>query len=145
SSNYYNDELEGFKKGTEQIEKRDFITIMNTPVRFFREGKYPVVRGTLISSSKDHYFFTTGYNPTLETYFGKGIPDPLLIRPFINDSPIDKICDEIMVLTRLDWNNIYFNTRLPVTLSIAGKVGEILSEPRAKDLAKPLTHYRFYM
>lgn len=145
SSNFWEEELEGFEESTQHIKTRDFITIANTSIRFYRDGYYPPVRGTIISGKRDHYLYTTGYTPSLLNYPGKGVPEPLLIRPFHLDSPMEKICSEILALTKLDWNNIYYNIRFPVTLSIAGKVGEILSEPKAQELSEPLIHYRYYM
>ncbi|MFW9917266.1 MAG: hypothetical protein ACFFGZ_16800 [Candidatus Thorarchaeota archaeon] len=145
SSNFNSDELAGFRNKTRSIKACDFITIIDTPVRFYRDGKNPIVRGTVVSGKKDHYLFTTGYCPTLLKYVGKGVPEPLLIRPFYQSNSIKKICEEIMALTKLDWNTVSYNKRLPVTLSIADRVGEILSEPRAKELTEPAYEYRFYM
>ena len=145
SSNFYREELAGFREATQMVKEKDYLTIMGTPVKFYRLTNEPIIRGTLIKTEKESYLYTTGYTPTLDQYPGKGIPDPLCIRPYQLDNTIEKNCLEILALTKLDWNNIYYNIRLPVTLSIADKVGEILSEPRAKLLASPLIQYRYYM
>ena len=123
--------MDGFQKATRDIEFKDFITILNTSLRFYREGSYPILRGTLISTNSDHYLFTTGFTPHLYSYPGSRVPEPILIRPFQLDTSIVNVSGEIMALTRLDWNNTKFNIRKPVTISISRKVGEILAESRA--------------
>ena len=50
-----------------------------------------------------------------------------------------------MALTKLDWNTADFCRRVPVTLSVSKKVGNILSEMRENDIYKPPSGYRYYM
>jgi hypothetical protein len=61
------------------------------------------------------------------------------------DSPPEQIGKDIMALTKLDWNNADFNTRVPVTISVARKVGDILSESSLQDIDDFPTSYRYYM
>ena len=51
----------------------------------------------------------------------------------------------ILALTKLDWNNADFNTRMPVTISVSRKVGEILSESAMQDVNDFPTSYKYYM
>lgn len=144
TSNFIQEEMDGFQKATRDIEFKDFITILNTSLRFYRQGSYPILRGTLIITKNDNYLFTTGFTPHLYSYPGSRVPEPILIRPFQLDTSIVNVSEEIMTLTRLDWNNAKFNIRKPVTISISRKVGEILAESRAKEVQLD-PHYRFYM
>ena len=50
-----------------------------------------------------------------------------------------------MALGRLNWNNVDYSTRDPVTLTFSKNVGNILSEYRARNYNKPPDKYRFYM
>lgn len=146
SSNYWDDEFEGFKSACGEIQYKDFITIQDTIVRFFRPDKYSIMRGTLISidNCEDYYLFTTGFVPSLKTYPGLSIPKPVVVRPKILDSQIYDVCEEILALTKLDWNNISPYRRRPVTMDISERVGHILAESEAKNI-KIDSHYYFYM
>ncbi len=143
-SSYFSDEeIIGFNDAIEQIP-RDYVAISkNTDFRFLRTGKYPVLRGTLISlSSKEHLLYTSGFTPRVRTYPGHRIPRPLLIK-HSGDSEIKLICSEILGLTKLNWNTTAFSTQLPITLEFSRRVGKVLSEIPPE--IKLQDHYRFYM
>lgn len=136
-------ERRGFSKAIGEA-KREFVTLSQRKgIRFMRGGNYPVLRGTLITLTEDqHLLFTSGYTPRIRTYPGHSIPQPLFIT-HIGDSEIKDICEEILGLTKLNWNTTSFSTYLPITLAFSGKVGKVLSE-----IDKDATlqhHYRFYM
>jgi hypothetical protein len=133
----------GFDEAIGKLLK-DYVTISkNVDLRFLRTGKYPVLRGTVISLTSDqHLLFTTGFIPRIRTYPGLRIPRPLLITHH-GDSEIKLICSEILGLTKLNWNTTAFSTQLPITLEFAQRVGKVLSEIPAG--IKLQDHYRFYM
>ncbi|MEK6898584.1 MAG: hypothetical protein AABW79_00625 [Nanoarchaeota archaeon] len=136
-------EKNGFSKAI-GTAKRDYVTLSKRKgIRFMRKGSYPVLRGTLINLDKgEHLLYTIGYIPRLRTYPGNSIPQPVLIN-HDGDSEIKEICEEILGLTKLNWNTTAFCTEMPITLAFSKKVGEILSEA---DRNVPLqTHYMFYM
>lgn len=137
-------EKRGFSKAIGEF-KKDFVTISkrNLGIRFMRQGSYPILRGNIISLSRnEHLLFTSGYIPRIRTYPGHRIPQPLLIN-HIGDSEIKDISDEILGLTKLNWNTTAFSTYMPITLAFSGRVGQILSE---LEKGKPLqNHYKFYM
>ncbi|MCG3256446.1 MAG: hypothetical protein KAU62_10185, partial [Candidatus Heimdallarchaeota archaeon] len=148
SSHYTEDEIAGFRNNKALVTHIDFVTINeNSSIRFYRDGLYPVMRGTYIQSDEktgSNYIFTSGFIPTLATYPGARIPVPLEITRYSYDTPFSKIAEEILSLSRLDWNNIKFCSNLPVTLLLSRRVGDIMSEARSKDIAID-PHYRFYM
>jgi hypothetical protein len=48
--------------------------------KLFRNGDYPVLRGTaVLLDGQNAYFWTTGYVPQLDTYIGPETPNPLCI------------------------------------------------------------------
>jgi hypothetical protein len=67
---------------------------------------------------------TQGNAPTAvdgKNYFkeGKGIPAPLLVRRFAGQGGWDLPCQDILGLTKMNWNNDGLYDRLPATLSYA--------------------------
>lgn len=143
STQYTDAEKRGFSKTILGI-KKDFVTISkNRGYKFMRKGSYPVLRGTLISLTRNkHLLYTSGYTPRIRTYPGHSIPQPLLIL-HEGDSEIKEVCYEILGLTKLNWNTTSFSTYLPITLGFSKKVGEILSEADKDSVLQP--HYRYYM
>ena len=137
-------EKKGFSEAIGDI-KKDFVTISkrNKGIRFMRSGLYPLLRGTVITLSEtDYLMYTSGYTPRIRTYPGHRIPQPLYVT-HIGDSEIKAIADEILGLTKLNWNTTAFSTYLPITLEFSERVGRILSElEEGKQLQN---HYKFYM
>jgi len=143
TSLFSEEEKLGFDEAIAGLPK-DYVTISeNVDLRFLRTGKYPVLRGTVITlTPNQHLLYTTGFTPRVRTYPGLRIPKPLLITHY-GDSEIVLICSEILGLTKLNWNTTAFSTQLPITLDFAQRVGKVLSEIPAG--IKLQDHYRFYM
>jgi hypothetical protein len=146
TSKYYEDELEGFEKAMEElnITEYDIVTVMETELRFFRNNLYPPVRGTFISLSEDrHILYTRGSIHQYQTYPGMYIPSPLEIRIIKNVSSVKTICQEILGLTKMNWNNTQFDNKYPITIGCARRVGEIMKYIGEKIV--PKESYAFYM
>jgi hypothetical protein len=122
----------------------DFVSFHDDdPIRFLRYGDYPVLRGTLVTLSKgDYVLYTSGYIPRIRTYPGLRVPLPLHLH-HDGASEIELVAEEILGLTKLNWNTTTFATRRPITLEFARQVGKVLSE--LEPGAKVQDHYRFYM
>jgi hypothetical protein len=147
SSNFNDAELTGFKAAISQqrIQRVDFVTILDTKVRLFRDGFYPTHRGTHLEFDDDHHLlYTRGSVPYYRTYTGMYVPHPLDIRIVEADESPSQICREILSLTKMNWNNTQFDGRLPITLQCARRVGEIMKYLRPED-GEPQTSYSFYM
>ena len=145
SSFYDKNELKGFKRAIQNIPLYDFLSFSRTDMRFFRSSKnYPVLRGTTIRLPNNScLLYIKGFNPYLKTYRGHGIPRPLLISHHFGDSSYGLICQEIMALSRLNWNSAYFCLNNPITIHFAREIGHILSEYNPnKEVQRD---YRFYM
>ncbi|QLC49401.1 hypothetical protein HWN40_03550 [Methanolobus zinderi] len=147
SSNFWDDELEGFKDATNNVELRDFITILNSNLKLFTQTSYPVLRGTFLSLKDESigFLFTTGFVPSLGTYPGFSIPSALKIKPFNLDTSLLQVCQEIISLTKLDWNNTFVYSKMPVTISVSRKVGKVMGETEAQNMEYLDPHYYFYM
>jgi hypothetical protein len=146
TSNFNSQEIEGFKSAAykNNINAIDLVTIMETPLRLYRQGIYPPLRGTLGSfDEKNHVLYTRGFVPFYNTYPGAYIPNPIGIRLFSHDESPELICSEIMSLTKMNWNNTQFDRKLPITVECSKKVGEILKYLDQDQV--PQIKYSFYM
>ncbi|MBD3215467.1 MAG: hypothetical protein GF311_22850 [Candidatus Lokiarchaeota archaeon] len=147
TSNFTDSEIEGIYDNIADIKNIDMISINENPkIRLYRQDQYPVMRGTTLITEdhKEAILYTIGFIPSLNTYPGHQIPKPIKIRQFTSNTDMITICREILKLTRLDWNDIKFCHKMPVTLSFPKKVSKVLVEKRAADInIQP--HYRFYM
>lgn len=146
SSKFDNAEIIGFKKAISNIARFDFVTIANSikPVRLFREGYQPVLRGTMITlPDKSWLLYTSGYIPFLRLYPGPHVPKPLEIIQHIGDTLPEQISREILMLTKLNWNNANFASNQPITLQFSRQVGHILKEMPFE--STPKNKYMYYM
>jgi len=146
TSNYSEAELYGFKQAAKEfhIQQVDLVTVMDSDIRLYREYQYPPLRGTHMELTyKQHLLYTRGAVPYFETYPGMYIPRPLQIRLFSYDESPDVICDEIVALTKMNWNNTQFDRKYPITIECAQNVGDILKYLEAED--KMQLKYAFYM
>lgn len=146
SSKYNEDELEGFRQAAEEmrINSIDFITILDTKFRLFRDGDYPPYRGTHIElDSNTHLLYTRGSVKYYQTYPGKYIPQPLEIRIVESDESPNTICKEILGLTKMNWNNTQFDGKYPITIKCAKNVGQIMKYLSKNE--QPQISYSFYM
>src|SRR5262249_29751033 len=77
--------------------------------KLFRDGDYPVLRGTaLLLDDKNANLWTTGYVPQLDTYIGPETPNPLFITLLRskNEMPeIKTVLNDIMGLTKINYNS----------------------------------------
>lgn len=146
SSNYSEEEIIGFKRVAKEmkINSMDLVTIMPTNFRLYRESDYPPLRGTLLSLDKQrHFLYTRGYVDYYGTYPGRYIPSPIEVRLFSFDESPEKICEEILYLTKMNWNNTQFDRKFPITIDCSRNVGEILKY--LTDEQEPQIKYSFYM
>lgn len=144
TSRYWPEELAGFKKALPTGSHADFIALEHLDHRFMRCGKEPPLRGTVISLTDSHHvIYTQGYIPFLRTYPGMRIPNPLEVVEHHGDSTAAVICEEILALTKVNWNSCFFGSSVPITIRFARSVGKILAELPAG--VTPQTKYKFYM
>lgn len=145
STEFTPEEKRGFMESTNVVKHIDLLTLTQSSIDWYREGSYPIVRGNVVKVSESEFFiFTLGYVPQLQTFPKPGIPIPVRVRAANMDSPERKMCKEILSLTRLNWNNADFCDQMPITISASDRIGDILSEARARDI-EVSTEYKYYM
>lgn len=145
SSKFWDSEIEGFTEAANEIPNKDFVAFAERGIQFYRQGDYPVIRGTYIKISDENMLlYTTGYVPFYRTYNGPRTPKPLEVIQHIGDSPWIQVLEEILALTKMNWNTANFNCSHPITIAFSKKVGEVLAEmPVDLPFIKP--EYRYYM
>jgi hypothetical protein len=146
---YFNNEewasfCEAAPEGTNIIAVR--IKATNGETKLFRNGDYPVMRGTaLLLDERSAFLWTSGYVPRLDTYIGPETPNPLdikILRSTGAPPDIRTVLADIMGLTKINYNACNYNDGLPVTIRFAEKVGDVLVMGSAKDAEKqPLKFY----
>ena len=112
-------------------------------IKLFRFGQNPVLRGTaIIVDDRSAYLWTAGYIPRLETYPGREVPNPLTVKVRRGSAEIETVLEDLMALTKLNYNSASFSDGLPVTLQFADLVGEILTAgPDSGPSWLPFRHY----
>lgn len=146
----FNDvEWEAFAKAVPKETNLVGVRIRETDAetKLFRDGDYPVLRGTaLVLDARNAYLWTNGYLPQLDTYIGPETPNPLfvsILRSTGDAPPIEDVLQDIMGLTKINYNACNFNDSLPVTIRFAEKVGDVLAMGSAKGAEKQ--PFKFYV
>lgn len=146
SSNFSDDELEGFRAAaaTKSIRRVDYVTIMETKLRLFRSGFYPPHRGTRLEFDRMHHvLYTRGAVEQYKTYPGLYVPQPLEVRIVDSEESPAAICEEIIALTKMNWNKTQFDGKYPITIECARRVGQVMKYLAPE--VKPQINYGFYM
>lgn len=143
TSRYTPEEREGFKAALAGITQFDLVAVSPTSeVRLLRQGKYPPLRGTLFTAADVRYLYTTGYIAALEAYPHGHVPSPLQIADHHGDSSVEQLAEEILLLTKMNWNSAGFAGALPITVRFSRLVGDIMREVPAD--REPEPQFKFY-
>lgn len=146
SSGFNEEELYGFRQAVKEMRVTavDFVNILDSSMRLFRDGIYPPYRGTHVElNTETHLLYTRGSVEYYRTYTGKYIPQPLEIRIVESDESPGQICREILGLSKMNWNNTQFDQKYPITLGCARKVGQIMKYVPEDE--NPQIRYSYYM
>lgn len=142
------EEISGFKKAFEGIE--DFVLLQiveDTAINAYPFGKYdcngyPAKRGTILKTSSDTaYIWTDGSVVDAEINNGKtyrnskrGMGRPLKIKKFYGNISIDEVANDLMYLTKMDFNSSdVLYSKLPVTLKYSKVVCDLIKQGNFED------------
>lgn len=144
SSRFWPEERLGFEKALAGIRQFDLVAVHPTSeIRLLRAGQYPPLRGTQFSVGDMHFLYTTGFISALTAYPHGHVPSPLQIADHIGDSSTETLLEEILILTKMNWNSASFAGLMPITLRFSRLVGDIMREiPNTRD---PLPQFKYYM
>lgn len=139
------DEWAGFTEAAGTSTKINAIRIREAfDLKLYSRLDYPIPRGTAhVQSSTQAYLWTIGFVPRLQTYLGKEVPNPLFIEVSRGGASIVRVIQDVLALTKLNYNACIFGDGQPVTLKFANAVGEILTAgPIGSDPPPlPFKHY----
>jgi hypothetical protein len=86
--------------------------------------------------------YTRGSIELLRTYPGMYVPKPLLLRADSSTTDLAAIANEVLALSKMNWNNAQLDERDPLTLRTADRVGNILKHvPAESPVAARYAHY----
>lgn len=146
SSSFSLSERVGFHAAadSERVDLLELVSIGEPKARLFRQGAFPPLRGTLLHlGSRQHLLYTRGSVDFFEMYPGMYVPRPLGIVCEDVEAEPRALAEEILALTKMNWNNTQFDGRLPITIRAARQVSSVLryvSESGNIEAA-----YRYYM
>ncbi len=108
------------------------IVAPRPPLRQGAPDGYPVHRGSIVHLGENEVLlWTQGNAPSISergSYFKekKGIPQPLLIRRWAGLGEAQVFCQEILGLTKMNWNNDGLYDRLPTTIHYASVLADVV-------------------
>jgi hypothetical protein len=124
------------------------VTIKNEKVfKLYRDKNFPILRGSLYVKNKNNaYLWTKGFIPRIQQPLGLETPNPLTIRLTRGKGniSIEKVCADILALTKLNYNTCKYGDGMPVTLKFANVIGDILTAGKIDDL-RPALPFRYYI
>lgn len=146
TSNFKPCEISGFAAALSDrnIRLRDFASVLNSPIRLYSYETYPPPRGTLLSLEESRgVLYTRGFVDFYRTYPGMYVPTPLRINLYEYDSSLEDIAEEILGLSKMNWNNTQLDGKFPITIECAKRVGDIMKYVDISE--QPQASYSYYM
>jgi hypothetical protein len=142
---FNDEEWAGFREGVDSSTNLVGVRIRDErDIKLYRIGEHPILRGlAYIRDERTAYLWTKGYTPRLLTYAGREVPRPLLIDVCRGTAEIEVVLNDILALTKLNYNACIFADGEPVTLKFADAVGEILTAGPDGDI--PPLPFKYYI
>jgi hypothetical protein len=139
------EEQEGFQEALGRSTKLVGVRIKDgTKIRLYRKGRYPILRGlAYLQDERSAFLWTKGYVPRLQTSIALEVPRPLEIMICFGKANLETVLNDIMSLTKLNYNACIFGDGQPVTLKFADAVGEILTAGPIGNV--PPLPFKFYI
>jgi hypothetical protein len=145
-TSYFNtEEREGMLAAAEskKIDLVELVNVRRGGLRLFREGTYPVLRGTTMCfDDTNGAVYLRGSVPQFQTYPGMYVPAPLEFERAHGESSANDIARELLDLSKLNFNNTQFDGAEPVTVRAARRVGDILKHVEDGQLRQ--SRFRFF-
>jgi len=159
NSPFNDEEFKGIKQAFSSIDRLELLFIQKqTPYRAIRLWNqttahlYPVLRGTAVKLDDNSFLLWTSGNIGIQVngqeknYYQeqRHIPKPLLVKRFYGLDTLEEVATDIMKLTKMNWNNLQYYNKLPVTIDFASKIARISKQ--AEDIPRFLPKdFRYYI
>ncbi len=146
TSRFNEEELHGFSSVVEarKIDSADFISINKSFTRLFRVRAYPPLRGTMLKlDERSHILYTKGSVDFFATYPGLYVPRPIAFFGDQTEQTAKFLGEEILALTKMNWNNTQFDNSFPITIEASHRVADILKYVDESSQIEP--RYSYYM
>ena len=102
------------------------------------------MRGTFWPvSDRRGFLWGSGFKSRLRTYDGFGVPVPLCIEIQHGEASLAQVAQDILALTKLNYNCCKLGEHEPVTIDYSGAVGEILVSNRSAP--KRMPQFKYYI
>lgn len=116
---------------------------MDSKLRLYRDGIYPPYRGALAKTMMQGKYYIAGARFATTRPIRAYMFQPLELRIVKSEESPSFIAEEILGLTKMNWNNTQFDGKYRVTLGCARKAGEIMKYMNESEL--PQVRYGYYM
>ena len=144
TTHFTKEEMEGITKGLAGVDNIELLQIQEfsawRAIRFQNDiaTPFPIQRGTVIPLDEDTFLIWTHGSVQHDELAGKklnyykngrGIPAPLLVKRFMGKSSALELVNEILMLTKMNWNSgdgLY--KILPVTLDFAKALSRVAKQ-----------------
>lgn len=144
ASKFEEPERRGFQDALRAVKYYDLLAVHPvSETRLLRAGTRPPLRGSSFTIGDHDYLYTTGYLKEIGKYPHGHVPSPLLIADHVGDTPVSRLRQEILALTKMNWNSANMHGLLPITLRFSRVVSDILRELRPGQT--PDRKYKYYM
>lgn len=115
-------------------------------LKIYRKSDHPALRGlAFIPNNHMGTLWTRGFVPRLRTYPGREVPNALFIDVCRGEEDIRIVMEDILALTKLNYNACQFADGVPVTLKFANAVGEILTAVPDHEVDGPPLPFKHYI
>lgn len=143
TSSFDDAERAGFSAALRDTPIVSMVTLVPSAFRLLRFGTYPPTVGTVCTVNEDRSFlFTSGFMPEFGTYPGPHVPQPFEVR-CVGAGDAITAAQDVLNLTRMNWNTADIRGKWPVSLSFARRVGGILDEYGDTELTE--TSFRYFI
>lgn len=143
SSQFKDEEVEGVAAACRGVREADLVYIKrNTPFRLMPPGGQPARRGTVVPTADDSaLLYLSGFIESERSWRGKHIPSPVeIVRCQSNRSLLD-LAEEVMRLTKMNWNTTIYASRHPCTFANASEMIGMMKELRNGEVLLPQIRY----
>lgn len=140
-------EVEGMLRAADELglDSCELVWVMSDPTtRLFRTGYHPPRRGTLLELASDHaVLYTRGSVEWYGTYPAMYVPRPIALRAAVIERSLVEVAEEVLALSKMNWNSTRFDGRMPVSLRTARQVADIIKHLPSGAYVEPT--YAYYM